>query len=127
MIEPKPEAEPAALEELPAGVGAGAGSGAGTGFALPGVKIPSLPLGWPREVEATEAEARMTVAAIAEPPTGDAVRLAPASCCLPMLAWRLALGDKDPVKLEGVLSTALQPATPPLGTAPLGSAAVDAW
>jgi hypothetical protein len=116
MIEPKPADEPAALEELPAGIGAGAGSGAGAGFAPPGVEIPSLPLVSPREAaEASEAEAAMTAPAIVEPAIGDGVSLATASCRSPPLGGCPTFGD-DPVELEGALSTALQSAAPLLAS-----------
>jgi hypothetical protein len=118
MIEPKPAAEPAALDELPGG--AGAGSGAGAGVVPAGAEGPSLPLISLREVKATAVEAGMTAPAVVESAGSDVATLAKALRCSAQLSGRDAHGDGDPIELDGAPSTAFQSAA-----APLGSTAVD--
>jgi hypothetical protein len=123
MIEPKPDDEPAALEELPAGAGAGAGNGAGVGAAPPGVEIWSLPYSFPPRGE--EADSGMTAPLAirpARPTTDDAgVLRAPLRCISPL--GRLLLWVMGHVELGAASSATVEDP----GVPPPGSAAVEAW
>jgi hypothetical protein len=128
MIEPKPEDDPAALEELPAGEGAGNGVG-GAGTVPPDVEVSSLSLAPPRNavspLSAAASTAGIGVVAIQTPrPISDATADAATACCRAPLGECPKLDAADPDAAGAALLVVLQPRVPAAGVPVVKGAAV---